>query len=341
MKCPLLFRFARWVVPVAILTWLITGVTQQQWNQLTSNPPNYFLLFFALVGALAAMLLSFLRWRVLLNCLGIDITVTQVFRLGAIGYLFSFIAVGSMGGDVAKTMLLTNDHPGKRLEAIASTVIDRLMGLYGLSLLVAFSLNLCLNEISSPALSSFCRVVNIVAISGTVAFSVMVSGGIRSLRQVTWLDSLPLIGRMLERIIEQVRFFQSRPVALVQSLLMSISAQCLMVVSVYAIARSLYSNPGPPGIAEHFVVVPISLLAAATPLSPAGIGVFEAALDTMYSFIESEESISGTLVGLVFQCVKLMMALAGTIFYWSSSGQSFRLFRRIGGSETAGSGENL
>ena len=64
----------------------------------------------------------------------------EAFRLGSICFLLSFVSPGSVGGDVFKAIFLAQRRPGKRIEAVASVLVDRGVGLYRLLLLVAAAL---------------------------------------------------------------------------------------------------------------------------------------------------------------------------------------------------------
>jgi uncharacterized membrane protein YbhN (UPF0104 family) len=91
----------------------------------------------------------------------------------------------------------------------------------------------------------------------------------------------------------------------------------MFTLSMYMIARALY--PSVPTLAEHFIIVPIGLLASALPLTPAGIGVFEAAIRWLYKLIPANPTnASGTLIALVFEMVKVVIAMIGTVFYWTA-----------------------
>ena len=99
---------------------------------------------------------------------------------------------------------------------------------------------------------------------------------------------------------------------------MSLGVHSSMILSMYLIARGLYSEP--PTLIEHFVIVPIGMLAAAMPITPAGLGVYEATIEWLYRIVPATTTTaSGTLVALVFEIVKVAMAAIGTVFYWTSS----------------------
>jgi uncharacterized membrane protein YbhN (UPF0104 family) len=84
------------------------------------------------------------------------------------------------------------------------------------------------------------------------------------------------------------------------------------------IAKSIYDDA--PSFADHLVIVPVGMIAAALPLTPAGLGVFEAAIEWLYTIIPNPPTAaSGTLVALVFEIVKIVLAATGVIFYWSGN----------------------
>jgi uncharacterized membrane protein YbhN (UPF0104 family) len=67
------------------------------------------------------------------------------------------------------------------------------------------------------------------------------------------------------------------------------------------------------------VIVPIGMLASALPITPAGVGVLEATIETLYHLVPARVTdASGTLVALVFELVKFVLAIMGTVFYWTA-----------------------
>ena len=99
---------------------------------------------------------------------------------------------------------------------------------------------------------------------------------------------------------------------------MSVGVQGLFAISVYLLARSLYVAP--PNLTEHFVIVPLGMLASALPLTPAGVGVWEVAIATLYEMIPATPTLaSGTLVALTFEMLRILLALVATVFYWTAN----------------------
>ena len=88
---------------------------------------------------------------------------------------------------------------------------------------------------------------------------------------------------------------------------MSVGVHGLLTLSVYLIARSLY--PSVPTLAEHFIIVPIGMLASALPLTPAGIGVFEAAAMQSLNALNSPEILLSSV--LTFRFLSILAELIG------------------------------
>src|SRR6056297_4148420 len=138
---PWLTSLAKFLIPAGIIAYLLLyHVKPEDWADVRDQPKSYWLMAAALLVALAAMSLSFVRWCVLVRCQGIRLTMVEAFRLGAICFLLSFVSAGSVGGDLFKAIFLAKRRPGKRVQAVYSVLVDRGSGLYGLLLLVAAAL---------------------------------------------------------------------------------------------------------------------------------------------------------------------------------------------------------
>ena len=77
-----------------------------------------------------AVLLTFVRWWYLVRALAIPLRFSDSIRIGFWGYLFNFLPLGIVGGDVVKTVMLDHEYPRNRAKALASVLVDRVIGLY-------------------------------------------------------------------------------------------------------------------------------------------------------------------------------------------------------------------
>jgi uncharacterized protein (TIRG00374 family) len=318
-----LLTVAKFAIPAAIILFLFHNIPEEKWEKLTAQPKNYPLLATALLVALASISISFSRWCLLVRCQKIELSMVEAFRLGAIGYLLSFVSAGSVGGDVFKAIFLAKRRPGKRIAAVASVLVDRGCGLFGLVLLVSITL------IVTPPTTATGESKDIETIRfwtallvglGTAVLAILVLGGRRVEQLLTSASKLRLIGPIVARIGPPLRMFHEHPIALFVSILMSLGVHSGLTLSIYLIARGLYADP--PTLAEHYIIVPVALLASALPITPAGLGIFEGAMAWLYDVVPAEPTLaSGVMVALVFEMVRVIVAMFGTIFYWTANAE--------------------
>jgi uncharacterized membrane protein YbhN (UPF0104 family) len=69
-----------------------------------------------------------------------------------------------------------------------------------------------------------------------------------------------------------------------------------------------------PNLHTMFVIGPLSLAAGAIPITPSGLGVFEAALGQLYRAVGLAEG-DGYLVGLTSRVMTYVMAAVGAVYY--------------------------
>lgn len=310
------------LAPVAIIGYLLVyRVDPADWENLSQRPVAYSQLIAALLVAMVAIILSFLRWWVLVRCQGISLGLIEAMRLSAICFLLSFVSAGSVGGDLFKAIFLAKRSPGKKIAAVASVVVDRGCGLYALLVLVSVGLMIRTTtdtfEFNGINIADLKWIVGILLGIATAILSVLVFGGRVVDQTLSRLSTVRWIGPIVGRIGPPLRMFHHHPWAFALSILMSLGVQGLLTCSMYLIARSMYQSP--PTLAEHFVIVPIGMLVSALPITPAGIGLLEATTETLYHLVPARiTDASGTLVALVFELVKVVLAAIGTVFYWTA-----------------------
>lgn len=309
---------AKFIIPAVIIAWLLWRVEPEQWEDLRSRQKNYPLLVAALVAAIIALSISFFRWWMLVRSQGIQLGVVEAFRLSAIGFLLSFVSAGSVGGDLFKMIFLARRSPGKGIEAVASVVVDRGVGLLGLLLLVAAALRIAGGSTNAD-LVKIGDASLVLAAVGLIILTVLILGGRPIDRVIIRASRLRYVGGIVNRIAGPLRVFHRHPFVFGIALLLSVAVHLLLAFSAFWIATALYGADA-PSLAEHTLIFPIACVAAALPIAPAGLGVFEGAMEWLYQVVPATPTIaSGTLVALVFEIVKVIMAILGMIFYWTAS----------------------
>ena len=82
------------------------------------------------------VLLTFIRWFMLVRVIEPKFKLSSTFVLGSIGMVFNLVIPGGVGGDLIKASYLVRMRI-RRTQAIASMVIDRILGLLALFILAA------------------------------------------------------------------------------------------------------------------------------------------------------------------------------------------------------------
>ena len=195
--------FLKFAVPAAIIVWLLTTVDRDQARQLHERPKDWGRIAAAFAVCLFLVCVTVVRWYLLVRALRMPFRLRDAFRLGFLAYLLNFVSVGSVGGDLFKAIFLAKRRPGKRVAAVASVLVDRGSGLYGLLLLVSVALLLTNPTDSGDSSIGLDRIKLATALLvglGTVVLAILVLGGRSVDRLVTWGSTLPLVGGIVHRI---------------------------------------------------------------------------------------------------------------------------------------------
>ena len=130
---------------------------------------------------------------------------------------------------------------------------------------------------------------------------------------------LPVIGNTMTRLIATAGIYRTRLPTLLAAIALSIGIHSLFSVTIYLIARGL---PGAaPSFAEHFLIVPMSMIAGALPLTPSGLGTFEAAIGYFYGYLGADNQVTvgnGVVVALGYRVIMVVTAMIGAGYYFAS-----------------------
>jgi uncharacterized membrane protein YbhN (UPF0104 family) len=312
----ILIAILKFAIPLAIVAWLLSTVDREQLQTLRDRPKDWTMLAGALMLTLLAVSLTFARWFFLVRALEIPFRLRDAFRLGFLGYLLNFVGAGSVGGDLFKAVFLAHEQPGKRAESVATVVVDRIVGLFAL-LLVA-SLGIVLGGQGQPpgVVRAIGNAVLLTTACGAAVIAIALLPGLNAHRLIRRLAALPTVGPIIARLAAAGRIYRDRWMVLLLVNLMSLGVHALFCVSIFLAAGALFDNT--PSLGEHFVIVPLSLVAGALPITPAGLGTFEVAMERLYVLVPPVPTCDGILVAMVFRMMTIVVAAIGVVVYWTS-----------------------
>ncbi|MCA9183011.1 MAG: flippase-like domain-containing protein [Planctomycetales bacterium] len=314
-------------LPAALFGYLLWSVPADDYRAFWSQSKRWELLLAAQLLALVAVIISFMRWRLLVLAFGIPFTIREALRLGFLGYLLNFISFGSVGGDVFKAILVARDRPEKRPEAVASVLVDRAIGLMGLVMLAWISLVLFAQDDLSPLLIGIKRGAAVLSVLSMFALAAAIFAGRWFDQMIQWVAGLPIVGETLARMARAVRQLRDAPGILLLLSGLAIFVHSLLAVTIYLISCGIY--PEHPTLKEHMMVVPPGMAAGALPLAPGGLGVQEGALAGLFRQLpDLPRLFSAILVATVYRLITIAIAGIGVCFYMASHGREFKWVRQ-------------
>ena len=309
----------KYVIPLLIIGWLLHSVDREKLARLWYEQQNWPMLIGGSFLALLATCLTFCRWYVLVRALGLPFRLADAFRLGFLGFLLTFVSGGSVGGDLFKAVFLAHEQPGRRTEAVATVLIDRVVGLVSLLTMTSLAILIARPDSTAPLVAAICQLTLLATIVAlTAVFLVLVP---RHTGEILLKISrrIPKVGTIVGRLISALQVYRRNPLAVVSVLLLSLVVQGLLAVSLFMAAKSALDDP--PSLGSHFIIVPLSMVAGALPFTPAGLGTFELAMDQLYLLIPDPPRSDGILVALVYRVITIVIAIIGVGYYWSSRGE--------------------
>jgi uncharacterized membrane protein YbhN (UPF0104 family) len=316
-----LVALAKVALALALLAYLLNQArAHDTFAKLVEQPKNWRLLLAGLASTLTATSLTFVRWHLLIQAVGIRTRLLDTMRLGALGYALNFVSLGSIGGDLFKAIFLAHGQRGRRTEAVATVVADRALGL--MTFLILASLGILVADLfdrASPALTALCNAILVTATAAVTGVAIMLlvpylSGP----RMISWAHELPLVGPTASRVIATVATYRNKKPVLAAAAAVSFTANIFNISAVYLVASGLPIER--PTYQEHFVIVPVSNMVGAIPATPNGLGTREAAVDLLYHTVPRNQHIDegvGTMVALAHRVTEMTVAVLGLIYYLS------------------------
>lgn len=251
------------------------------------------------------------RWLTLMRAQGFESTVGRTMPLSLIGMFFNFAMPGGVGGDVIKGYYLLQQHPRQKVAAALSIFMDRMVGFFVMIATAFVALFLNWTEVSSsPELRSIAFGVTALfacfLIFFAVSFSTLLQGS-------KLFDKLPG-GAKIRTVYEVLHSYRHNPKALFVAVFASVINQVFAVALVAMIGNALgLSNE--ISLPIYFFLVPIGTVVQALPISPAGIGVGQAAFYFLFNLHLQHASPIGPVAVTAMQLASFVWGLFGAYFY--------------------------
>jgi hypothetical protein len=305
----------RWTIPLAIVAYLVFDVRRQAgFDQIWYGEKNWPFLGLALLFFLGAQLLTIVRWYWLVRALDLPFRWNDAVRLGFLGYLLTFVSLGTVGGDFLKALFVAREQPRRRVEAFSTVVVDRIFGLYSLILLAAGAIltSGIWKSPTSPAVGILCQAVFGITAASTVGLAIVLwLGGSQTERFLDRLARVPMIGALVKPLAGALQVYRRNLLIVVTSVAVGLVSQAMVAACLWAVAQAFFAEG--PGASDHMIIVPLALLTTLLPLPGYGLGAFEFALEFLYRHVGLAGPGSGLLVAVGFRMVMIATAIIGAV----------------------------
>ena len=265
-----------------------------------------------LLCAVGNIMLNHYRWLLLLRSQNLNYSFLSSVPLTFIGLFFGFAIPGGVGGDVVKTYYLVREQPGRRLSAAVTVLWDRLIGLFGM-LLVAFVTLMLHSELlwQQTEIRAIAVALGALLIGFILGFTILLQPHLYALVQ-RWTRSWPRVHSLLTRLEQSMVAFRQNKLVFVRCILVSWVSLMLAISFILLVAFHTSDNVD---WRSYFFIIPLVFVATALPITPAGIGVGQAAIYFLFKVCTGEVSQVGPNAITAWQVANLLWGVVGAYFY--------------------------
>ena len=270
------------------------------------------------------LVLSTIRWQILLRVQEIRLGAMELLRLTLIGLFFNMMMPGAVGGDLVKTAILMRRARDKKPEVITTVFLDRVfgaIGLFTLAIIMALLFIPVLLRIKPELYPVVMKTLAVLTIAGLAAaglFFLLGLGGKEKhlwLKRILtgWIRKLPdTLERWVGKMTEALAAYRRHKRTVVFALLISVSGHALYSVMLFLVGLGLGERG--IGIFRYFVVVPIANAVSAVPLTPGGVGTRDASFAFLFSLLGAPSEKVGA-IAVIMTFIILFWALVGGLVF--------------------------
>ncbi len=272
--------WVRLVVAILLFAFLFQFVDWRQAAKLLANASVGFSLV-AIALSIFGMLLSTLRWNVLLRAHELQISLLDALRVYWIGAFFSNFLPSNVGGDVVRAAI--TKPSGKLAQVAASIVVERITGAVVLLLLAIVALTLRpsyfrvagLLPIIWLGIASMCA-----ALIGAVLFGEQLAARLAAVRDGRKATLAVRVLAKAGKLIDAVNYYKHRRTAVFWALVLALPFYATVVIFQYSLISAVGASLP---LAEVLLIAPLIPLVSMIPVSLNALGIAEGAFVLFYT----------------------------------------------------------
>lgn len=310
---------ARWLARIAIhliglgLLGRVLWLNRVSVGRVFAQRPDRWYLFLAFAICLSGLITTFVRWMVVVRAQGLTLRFRDAIRVGFMGNAIDLVIPGQIGGDVFKASFLGRGQE-RKTKAVASILVDRVIGILGLFTLTA-SMG-ALNWMTVPTeVHRLIAVVWLAWLAGAMGLSAVLTPSLfRPLERR--FSGRRRLGKLFAELHEISVAYGDRKLAIVLGMAMSTVSHGLYALSFYVVSLALLADP--PSLMNNMLMVPLVLFSTVIPLPFGALGLSEQVSDDLFRLLGHP---AGALTMLGFRVVSLVVTGISICVYILHSGE--------------------
>ncbi len=302
-----------------LLTLRSTG--SNLWADLAAAHAGLLLLSVVLYGVV--IMITVVRWRLLLAVQGIRVPLWSLSRLTLIGVFFNLAIPGAVSGDLVKMGYLTRWSGARRAEGVLTILVDRIIGMLGLFVVASVSVLAALPMLLR--LGPECRPLQMAAVTvGLGSLAGVIGVGLVECRAALvrhpWIAALvawgarvlpPALTALIGRLVSALELFRGNRLAMARAMLMAIAVHGLLAVNLWALGRALGEHALRP---SHYVITAsVANAVAAIPVTPGGLGTRDKTTAIFLSAFQAAPPEKAGSIPVALSLVIALWALVGAL----------------------------
>ncbi|APW63886.1 lysylphosphatidylglycerol synthase transmembrane domain-containing protein [Paludisphaera borealis] len=262
-----------------------------------------------------SLILTYLRWYALVRVIEPRFTLRSTLLLGFIGYVFNLVIPGAVGGDLIKAAYLVRMRI-RKTQAVASMVIDRILGLLGLFVLAsiagAFAWNMTTSTgTPAPGVHRLILAVWLAAAAGVLLLAAIFGQVFTRFLPASKQPGHGRLAMIVSELKTMSTTYRTRLDVVFLGLALSVAGHALNVFAFYLMGKMLFPEMITT-LGEHFLMGPLTLFTMAVPLPFGALGLSEGVGDQLFGLVGHP---SGALAMMGFRVLMYSCGLIGACVY--------------------------
>jgi hypothetical protein len=268
------------------------------------------LLLLAVLLLPVSFLILAIRWRWLLGTHGLDPGIGEAIRLTWVGLVANNILPSSIGGDAVKAYCISRRAPHKRVAAVMTVLMDRVLGL--VALLMVGGIALCF-QATRPELTIYRQTLLIGLLGLIVGLFLFFSGRVRTFLRIQELIVRLPLGKHLKQLDDSVFHYRHHPKVMLASIAISLVLHGWTIGCIALMGRALGMHAD---LIHYYTFLPLIFTMGAFIPSIGGLGVLEGAFAFFFSMgFVGERASNAVALCLLYRMVQILLTLPGIVWF--------------------------